>query len=262
MSSGRQVDPASGPERWRRVQDLFHAAADLPAADQHAYLESRSDGDTALVAEVEALLVEDRTPGSFLDHSLPEVATHLLGGDTPDRMGPYRVLRLLGEGGMGVVYLVEREDVGGRAALKLLRDAWVSPSRRARFHAEQRTLAQLEHPGIAQLHDAGTLADGTPWFAMEYVEGVPITEHCRTRSCALRERLRLFRAVCEAVQHAHRQAVIHRDLKPSNILVKADGAVKLLDFGIAKQLDPTGTGTDPTRTGLRLMTPAYAAPEQ
>jgi eukaryotic-like serine/threonine-protein kinase len=262
MSSARQADPTSGPARWRRVQDLFHAAADLPAADQHAFLESSSEGDTTLVAEVEALLVEDRTPDSFLDRSLPEVANHLLGGETPGLVGPYRMLRLLGEGGMGVVYLVEREDVGGRAALKLLRDAWVSPSRRARFLAEQRTLAQLDHPAIAQLHDAGTLPDGTPWFAMEYVEGVPITEHCRGRSCALRERLRLFRAVCEAVQHAHRHAVIHRDLKPSNILVKPDGAVKLLDFGIAKQLDQTGPGTDPTRTGLRLMTPAYAAPEQ
>ena len=163
---------------------------------------------------------------------------------------------------MGVVYLVEREDVGGRAALKLLRDAWISPSRRARFLTEQRTLAQLDHPGIAQLHDAGTLTDGTPWFAMEYVEGVALTEHCRAQGSGLAERLRLFRAVCEAVQHAHRHAVIHRDLKPSNILVKADGAVKLLDFGIAKQLETTGPGTDPTRTGLRLMTPAYAAPEQ
>ena len=263
MSSGRQAEPASGPARWRRIQDLFHAAADLPAVEQHAFLESRADGDTTLVAEVEALLVEDRTPDSLLDRSLPEVANHLLlGGETPGRVGPYRILGLLGEGGMGVVYLVEREDVGGRAALKLLRDAWVSPSRRVRFLAEQRTLAQLDHPAIAQLHDAGTLPDGTPWFAMEYVEGVPLTEHCRTRSCTLRERLRLFRAVCEAVQHAHRHAVIHRDLKPSNILVKPDGAVKLLDFGIAKQLDPTGPGTDPTRTGLRLMTPAYAAPEQ
>ena len=262
MSSGRHVEPASGPARWRLIQDLFHAAADLPASEQHAFLESRTEGDPTLVAEVEALLVEDRTPGSFLDRSLPEVANHLLGPDSPGRVGPYRVLRLLGEGGMGVVYLVEREDVGGRAALKLLRDGWVSPSRRARFLTEQRTLAQLDHPAIAQLHDAGALPDGTPWFAMEYVEGVPLTEYCRARSCSLAERLRLFRAVCEAVQHAHRHAVIHRDLKPSNILVKADGAVKLLDFGIAKHLDPTGPATDPTRTGLRLMTPAYAAPEQ
>jgi eukaryotic-like serine/threonine-protein kinase len=263
MSSGIPADPPSGAARWRRVQDLFHAAADLPASEQRRFLEVSSNGDPALVAEVEALLVEDRTPGSFLDRSLPEVAGHLLlGSETPGRVGPYQVLRLLGEGGMGVVYLVERDDVGGRAALKLLRDAWVSPSRRARFLSEQRTLAQLDHPAIAQLHDAGTLPDGTPWFAMEYVEGVPLTEYCRARGCGLAERLRLFRAVCEAVQHAHRHAVIHRDLKPSNILVKADGSVKLLDFGIAKQIDPTGPGTDPTRTGLRLMTPAYAAPEQ
>ncbi|HUM11788.1 MAG TPA: serine/threonine-protein kinase [Myxococcaceae bacterium] len=263
MSSVRPADSdPSGPARWRRVQDLFHAAADLPPGQQHAFLEARSDGDAALVAEVEALLLEDRTPGSFLDRSLPELAGQLLGPAAPAWVGPYRVLRLLGEGGMGVVYLVEREDVGGRAALKLLRDGWASPSGRARFLAEQRTLAQLDHPAIAQLHDTGTLPDGTPWFAMEFVEGVPLTEYCRTRGSGLDERLRLFRAVCEAVQHAHRHAVIHRDLKPSNILVKPDGSVKLLDFGIAKQLDPTGPGTDPTRTGLRLMTPAYAAPEQ
>jgi len=264
MSSASQADPEPpGPARWRRVQELFHAAAELPVDAQHAFLEGRSGGDAALVSEVEALLLEDRTPDSFLDRPLPEVAGQLLGPGAPGgQVGPYRVLRLLGEGGMGVVYLVEREDVGGRAALKLLRDAWVSPSRRARFLTEQRTLAQLDHPGIAQLHDAGTLPDGTPWFAMEYVEGVPLTEHCRVQGSGLAERLRLFRAVCEAVQHAHRHAVIHRDLKPSNILVKADGAVKLLDFGIAKQLDPTGPGGDPTRTGLRLMTPAYAAPEQ
>ena len=264
MSSGKQAEPRRpDAARWARVQELFHAAVELPAAEQRSFLEARSGGDTTLVDEVEALLVEDRTPDSFLDRSLPQVANHLLGGEVPEgRIGPYLVVRLLGEGGMGVVYLVEREDVGGRSALKLLRDAWVSPSRRARFVAEQRTLAQLEHPGIAQLHDAGTLPDGTPWFAMEYVEGVPITEYCRAHRSGLDERLRLFRAACEAVQHAHRHAVIHRDLKPSNILVKADGTVKLLDFGIAKHLEPTEPGNDPTRTGLRLMTPAYAAPEQ
>jgi eukaryotic-like serine/threonine-protein kinase len=264
MSFDRQADPPRPDrDRWARVQELFHAAAELPASEQHGFLEARSGGDPALVAEVEALLIEDRTPDVLLDRALPEVAGHLLGPETPGGwVGPYRVLRLLGEGGMGVVYLVERADVGGRAALKLLRDAWVAPSRRARFLSEQRTLAQLDHPGIAQLHDAGTLPDGTPWFAMEYVDGVPLTEYCRAHRSGLAERLRLFRAMCEAVQHAHRHAVIHRDLKPSNILVKADGSVKLLDFGIAKQLEPTDPGADPTRTGLRLMTPAYAAPEQ
>jgi serine/threonine protein kinase len=172
------------------------------------------------------------------------------------------MVRLLGEGGMGVVYLVERTDVGGHAALKLLRDAWLSPARRERFASEQRVLAQLSHPGIAQLHGVGVLPDGTPWFAMEFVEGEPITRYCRDRQRTVAERVRLLRAVAEAVQHAHAHAVIHRDLKPSNVLVTATGAVKLLDFGIAKQLDESGDAGERTQTGLRMLTPAYAAPEQ
>jgi serine/threonine-protein kinase len=158
------------------------------------------------------------------------------------------------------VCLVERTDLGSRAALKILRDGWLSPARRQRFAAEQRTLATLNHPSIAQLHDAGTLADGTPWIVMEYVEGVPLTEYCQMRPIA--ERLRLFRQVCDAVLYAHRHLVVHRDLKPSNVLVTGDGLVKLLDFGIAKQLDRADTPVDQTLTGMRLMTPAYAAPEQ
>lgn len=163
---------------------------------------------------------------------------------------------------MGVVYLAQRDDLDSVAAVKILRDAWLSPSRRERFASEQRTLAQLNHPLIARLYDANTLPDGTPWFVMEYVEGVPLTEYCATHSTSLPGRLRLLRDVCEAVQHAHRQLVIHRDLKPSNILVRGDGTVKLLDFGIAKQLESVDSVADQTRTGLRLMTPAYAAPEQ
>ena len=163
---------------------------------------------------------------------------------------------------MGVVYLAERADLGSVAAIKILRDAWLSPARRERFASEQRTLAQLHHPAIAQLYDANTLADGTPWFVMEYVEGMPLTAYCRSKNTSLAGRLRLLRAVGEAVQHAHRHAVIHRDLKPSNILVKPDGTVKLLDFGIAKQLEQLESGAEQTRTELRLMTPAYAAPEQ
>src|SRR2546427_1165150 len=163
---------------------------------------------------------------------------------------------------MGVVYLAEREDLGSIAAIKILRDAWLSPDRRERFASEQRTLAQLNHPAIARLYDADTLADGTPWFVMEYVEGVTLTEYCRAHQCSIEVRLQLFRLVCEAVQYAHQRAVIHRDLKPSNILVKSDGTVRLLDFGIAKQLESLDLPIDQTMTGLRLMTPAYAAPEQ
>src|SRR5688500_18568620 len=161
---------------------------------------------------------------------------------------------------MGVVYLAERADLGSVAAIKVLRDAWLSPARRERFAAEQRTLAQLNHPSIARLYDADTLPDGTPWFVMEYVEGVPLTAYCETHASTVADRLRLFRDVCTAVLHAHRHAIIHRDLKPSNILVSEDAKVKLLDFGIAKQLE--SLDADQTRTGLRAMTPAYAAPEQ
>ncbi|MCK6478505.1 MAG: serine/threonine protein kinase, partial [Phycisphaerales bacterium] len=156
----------------------------------------------------------------------------------------------------GAVYLGTRADLGSVAAIKILRDASLSPSRRERFAVEQRTLAQLSHPNIAQLYDADTLPDGTPWFAMEYVEGLPLTAYCEARQSSLRGRLLLFRAVCEAVQHAHSQAVIHRDLKPSNILVRNDGTVKLLDFGIAKHLAEFDLEGDQTRTGLRLLTPA------
>ena len=253
-------------ERWARVQSLFHEAAERPAGERRAYLEAACPGDPELVAEVLGLLEEDAR-GSLLDRPLAELAHDLLheGAAAPlprERFGPYRIREMLGEGGMGVVYLAEREDLGSRAAIKILRDAWLSPARRERFASEQRTLAQLNHPAIAQLHDADTLADGTPWFVMEYVEGVPLTTYCRSRNTSIQGRLRLFRSVCEAVQHAHRHAVIHRDLKPSNILVKNDGTVKLLDFGIAKQLESLEVPVEQTQTGLRLMTPAYAAPEQ
>jgi serine/threonine-protein kinase len=253
--------------RWERIQSLFHGAADLPAPERRAFLEARGGDDPTLVAEVLAMLEEDARLGSVLDRGVARVAKRMLDEPIPralreQRFGPYRIRRVLGEGGMGVVYLAEREDLQSVAALKILRDASLSPSRRDRFAAEQRTLAQLHHPAIAQLYDADTLPDGTPWFVMEYVEGVPLTEYCRARQTSLRGRLILFRGVCEAVQHAHRQAVIHRDIKPSNLLVKDDGTVKLLDFGIAKQLESLDQAAEQTRTGLRLMTPAYAAPEQ
>jgi eukaryotic-like serine/threonine-protein kinase len=253
--------------RWQRIQELFHGAADLSASEQRAFLKSQCGDDDRLMEEVRALLEEDAQGASFLDHNVAQVAQQILDeSDTPAlgsvKFGPYRILEVLGEGGMGVVYLAEREDLGSRVALKVLRDAWLSPARRERFSSEQRTLAQLNHPSIARLYDADTLADGTPWFVMEYVEGVPLNQYCRQNECPIAERLKLFRAVCEAVQYAHQNAVIHRDLKPSNILVKPDGSVRLLDFGIAKQLESLDRPVDQTRTGLRLMTPAYASPEQ
>src|ERR1700685_3828215 len=253
--------------RWRKVQSLFHEAADLPASQRHDFLEAKCDGDPALLNEVLMLLQEDSRGGSLLDRDIAHVAHDVFHDPTADsqpfkEFGPYRIIKMLGEGGMGVVYLAEREDLGSQVAIKILRDAWLSPARRARFAAEQRTLAQLNHPSIARLYDADTSPDGTPFFVMEYVEGAPLTDFCKTQKCSIPERLRLFRAVCEAVLYAHQHAVIHRDLKPSNILVKADGSIRLLDFGIAKHLENLGELVDQTITGLRLMTPAYAAPEQ
>ena len=251
--------------RWRQIQELFHSAADLPQSEQRAFLRTACADDNELFSEVCAMLAQDAGANSLLDQKLGDVAEKTLA--QPHRMiskeiGPYQISRLLGEGGMGVVYLAGRKDLGTQVAIKVLRDAWISPSRRERFTSEQRTLAQLNHPSIARLYDAATMDDGTPYFVMEYVEGIPLTRYCREHHCSIEERLRLFQSVGAAVQHAHANAVIHRDLKPSNILVKADGTIRLLDFGIAKQLESLDLQVDQTMTGLRLMTPAYASPEQ
>jgi len=253
-------------ERWERVQSLFHDVLDRPEPERAEFLKAACGADDGLQAEVASLLQEEARGASLLDHNLNQIARQVL--DAPlkalpsEQFGPYRIKRLLGEGGMGVVYLAEREDLGSVVAIKVLRDAWLSPARMARFESEQRTLASLNHPSIARLYDADCLENGTPWFAMEFVDGAPITDYCRKRESTVEERLRLFRSACEAVQYAHSQAILHRDLKPSNIFVKADGTVKLLDFGIAKQLESLDAAAEPTRTVLRLMTPAYAAPER
>jgi serine/threonine-protein kinase len=251
-------------ERWELIQRLFHEALALPETERATFVERACASDPRLLDQVRALLAADARHSSVLDRGLGDVARDVFDGSVPNvaSVGPYRIRSVLGRGGMGVVYLAEREDLGTRVAIKMLRDASLSPFRRERFALEQRTLAQLNHPSIARLYDADTLPDHTPYFVMEYVEGVPLTAHCAKTGASLGDRLRLFGEVCAAVQYAHRYAVVHRDLKPSNILVSADGAVKLLDFGIAKQLEELDTPAHQTSTGLRLMTPAYAAPEQ
>ena len=253
---------------WKQVQEIFHQVADLPIDQQAAALIELCAGDEELRRRLQSLLDEDRRQDLLLDGGIVSLASSLVasaeqhGWEHIRQVGPYRILRVLGEGGMGVVYLAERTDVGGNVAIKLLRDAWLSPERRRRFSAEQRMLAQLHHPAIAQLYDVDSLADGTPFFVMEYVDGLPLTEYWEKRKGTIDECLWLFRGICDAVVYAHRRAIIHRDLKPSNILVTADGRPKLLDFGIAKHLDENNIKNDMTMTGLRAMTPAYAAPEQ
>jgi serine/threonine-protein kinase len=258
-------------QRWQRIQDIFAQAADLPAEAQRRTVEQLCGGDTSLLADVIAMLNADAEANPVLDANLDETALAMLEyGALPSliqrEIGPYRLIQLLGEGGMGVVYLAERTDIGGLVALKLLRDAWLSPMRRQRFRLEQLTLAQLNHPAIARIYDSNTLDDGTPWFVMEYADGLPLTEYWsnqqKDQQASVRDCLLLMRSVCEAVQYAHSHAIIHRDLKPSNILVTKEGQVKLLDFGIAKQLNTEESRENQTMTGLRMMTLAYAAPEQ
>ncbi len=239
----------------------------MPKSQQRAFLVSACADDESLIADIQALLDEDAKDSSLLNRNMADIASEVL--DDPasrsfpfKEFGPYRIVRVLGEGGMGVVFLAERRDLHSQVAIKILRDAWVSPARRERFSSEQRTLAQLNHPSIARLYDADTLPDGTPLFVMEYVEGCSIVEYCKKLNCSIDDCLKLFRSVCEAVEYAHSQAVIHRDLKPSNILVKSAGTVRLLDFGIAKQLEDVNVAADATRTSFRFLTPAYASPEQ
>jgi serine/threonine-protein kinase len=249
-------------ERWDRIQSLFHDAVDLPHDERDAFLRAACGDDRELFAEVRASIEEDQRGASLLDRGVAYAANRVLHNEAAaiQEIGPYRIVRVIGEGGMGVVFLAERTDLGSQAAIKILRDAWLSPARRQRFATEQRTLATLNHPSIARLYDAGALNDGTPWIVMEFVPGSSLTEYCRANAATLAERLRLFRTVCDAVLYAHRHLVVHRDLKPSNILVTAEGQAKLVDFGISKQLGDAAV--DVTRTGSRLMTPAYAAPEQ
>lgn len=264
MTSNRDVEMDA--ERWEHIQAVFNAALELPESAREDCLINACYDDDDLMSTVRSMLSYEQRGGSVLDRNMSELASLVLDDAAAlppqTEFGPYRITSILGAGGMGVVYMAERADIGGRAAVKILRDAWLSPARRLRFASEQRTLASLNHDSIARLYDAGTMADGTPWFVMEYVDGLPLTEYCTLHNCPIRERLRLFRAVCEAVIHAHGHAVIHRDLKPSNILVSHDGSVKLLDFGISKQLDTVNEDAARTHTALRLMTPAYAAPEQ
>src|SRR5580658_3912903 len=185
--------------RWQQIQALFHKASDLPETEQRKFLEKQCVNDPELIGEVMVLLEEDAHGASLLDGEIGELAHQIL-SDTSNaplpfkEFGPYRILRALGEGGMGIVYLAEREDYGGQVAIKILRDAWLSPARRELFATEQRTLAQLNHPSIARLYDADTSPDGSPFFVMEYVDGVPLTVYCDKNNCSIHGRLRLFRS--------------------------------------------------------------------
>jgi serine/threonine protein kinase len=253
---------------WLRVKELFRGCQQMPASARDAWLVAQCGDDRDLLQEIRGLLcAQDAAPGILDDGALGVLKRMHVDESSPDligqRIGAYRLLRLLGEGGMGSVYLAEREDGNfvQRVALKRVRSDFVSTEMRGRFLREREFLARLIHPHIAQLHDGGVADDGTPYFTLEYVEGSPITRYCDAHNLDVRARLRLALQVCAAVTYAHRNLIVHRDLKPSNILVTAEGEAKLLDFGIAKPVDADRSDSR-TATQSRMMTPEYAAPEQ
>ena len=254
--------------RWERVKELFQEALERPPEERVRVLQEVCGEDVELKGDVERLLSAHGQADAFLalpaldlaERDLPESPVPV----APARIGGYRIVRELGQGGMGTVYLAEREEPGFHktVAIKLVRPGMETGFVLRRFETERQILASLEHPGIARLYDAGTTEGGLPYFVMEYVEGDDLLTWCDARKLPVSERLRLFRHVCDAVQFAHQNLVVHRDLKPRNILVTPEGHPKLLDFGIAKLLTPRETEREETATLMRLMTPDYASPEQ
>ncbi len=259
-----------------RAKELFLAALDLPEAERADFLRTECGGDEALLRRIERLLtsharaersgVLDAYPATSIATPFTEPRT--AAAPDPERIGPFRIVRRLGEGGMGVVYLAEQEEpIRRMVALKLVKAGMDSRQVLARFESERQALARMTHPNIARILDAGTSEDGLPFFVMEYVPGEPITAFCDARRLPLRDRLGLFRQVCDAVQHAHQKGVIHRDMKPSNVLVsELDGkpTPKIIDFGVAKAVEQPDAVEDAYQTmfGQLVGTPDYMSPEQ
>src|SRR5262249_22409511 len=251
--------------QWERIKEIVGAALDREASQRAAYLDGACGRDAALRAEVESLLSAHGQAGELSGSAIPTLLDDKLA--PAQTLGPYRLLQKLGEGGMGQVWLAEQTvPVRRRAALKLIRAGMYDESALRRFQSERQSLAIMDHPAIAKVFDAGTTLDGQPYFAMEYVPGLAITDYCDQRKLGLRKRLELFIGACEGVQHAHQKAIIHRDLKPANILViEIDGQPqpRIIDFGLAKSVSPfLGGETMNTQVGLFLGTPGYMSPEQ
>lgn len=261
--------------RRHRVEALFEEALELEESEREAFLAERCAGDALLAHEVGRLLVAHaraagildapQGPGRWMRSRVERREEDDAMNPAGARYGPYRVVHALGRGGMGTVYLAVREDAFmRRVALKVVHGVAEAESTRRRFESERRIMASLDHPNIARLLDGGVTDHGVPYLAMEYVEGLPLTQYCDREKLGVTERLELFRKVCDAVHHAHQSLIIHRDLKPSNILVTMDGEPKLLDFGIAKlQQSALANPTQPvTHPDLRALTPEWASPEQ
>ena len=254
------------PERWQHIKRVVGDALELEPAHRTAFLQRACGDDTRMRAEVESLLEGSgeriESLADDLDSSLRPLGEETAGAG--ERLGQYEIIREVGRGGMGAVFLARRADeqFDKQVAIKILKRGTDTDEVLRRFRSERQILAQLEHPNIARLIDAGTTTDGLPYFVMEYVEGVPITDFCTARQLTVRERVELFLKVCAAVHFAHRNLIVHRDIKPANILVSADGEPKLLDFGIAKLVAPDAETMQLTLPDRQRLTPGYASPEQ
>jgi serine/threonine protein kinase len=256
-------------ERWARVKELFEAAVDLDPNQRTALLDNECGSDEALRGEIESLLKSDERTDAFIEQPAFAIPRDLFPDNVEEpfvgrQFGAYQVIREIGRGGLGAVYLAARADDEYRkqVAIKLVRRGLDTDDILRRFRTERQILAQLDHPNIARLIDGGTTDDGLPYFVMEYVKGEPIGVYCDANALPTTERLKLFRKVCAAVTYAHQNLVIHRDLKPSNILVTQESEPKLLDFGIAKLLSTGDELFTQTIPALRVLTPEYASPEQ
>jgi serine/threonine protein kinase len=257
-------------DRWSRIEEIFHAALECPLPERDAYLVRACGDDRTLRSEVESLLAHDSDGGTTIDllvgNDLKDLARASSQSDSGLQIGPYRLVRELDSGGMGVVHLAVRSDdhYFQVVAIKTIRKGLASPDLVQRFRAERQILAALTHPNIGAILDGGNTDDGRPYIVMEYVEGQPITIAAENRNLSVRQRIELFRSVCSAVHYAHQKLVIHRDIKPSNVLVTPEGIVKLIDFGVSKPLAPELIpGRLPkTESWQRFMTPDYASPEQ
>jgi eukaryotic-like serine/threonine-protein kinase len=261
------------PERWKRIEELYHAALDCEESARAAFLQQSCNGEESLRSEVESLLYYGQRADDFIETPALELAAESFANQDADGramlgkiIGQYELVEKLGSGGMGEVYRGVRSDdqFKKQVAIKLIRQGLDSALIVGRFRNERQILATLEHPNIAVLLDGGSTEQGLPFFVMELVEGQPIDQYCAAHKLDIRERLKLFRSVCDAVQYAHQSLIVHRDLKPQNILVTAQGVPKLLDFGIGKILNSSQPppGGAPTATLLPIMTPEYASPEQ
>jgi len=254
-------------KEWRQVKDVFFEVLEKPQAARADFLREVCGADSGLRAEVENLLAAHFESESFIENPAFEVASVFKPNDAANpaekHFGNYKIIREIGAGGMGAVFLAERSDgeFEQQVAVKIIRQSIADKQITNRFKRERQILASLNHPNIARLLDGGITPDGLPFLAMEYVEGLPVNEFAETRNLSVEERLELFLQVCAGVAFAHRNLIVHRDLKPSNIFVTKDGAPKLLDFGLAKLLDES-LDAEQTQTAFRALTPAYASPEQ